>query len=122
MGIERRRYPRVRADFGVKYKIKDSDSSPVKAVSVNISAGGIMMKISEKLASDSLLELTIVLPPPYGTIDTLGRVVYVLENYWEEYPPYRCGIEFRGLKEIDKKQLGEFVDEELKKLNWESWF
>ena len=121
MGIEKRKFARVRADFGVEYKIKDSDAPSVKAVSVNISEGGIMMKLSERLAPDTLIDLKIILPPPSGTVKTLARIVYTLENYWDEYPPYRCGIQFLGLKEEDREQLREYVSQEIAKLDWKHW-
>lgn len=80
---EKRKFLRVRTDFGLKYKIKDSPSPLIKAVSVNIGEGGIMMKISEKLDIGTILELKITLFSPHVTISTLTRVVYVLDNYWD---------------------------------------
>ena len=121
MPKERRRFPRVRADFGVQYKIKDSDSPPIKAISVNIGKKGIMIKIPKKLDIGTLLELKITLPSPHVTISTLGRVVYVLDNYWDEYPPYRCGVEFLELKEKDREAIRKFVNEAIAKLDWKRW-
>lgn len=122
MAEERRRFPRVRADFGVQYKIKGSDSAPEKAVSSNISEAGIMMKIPRKLDIGTLLELRITLPSPHVTINSLARVIYVLDNYWDEYPPFRCGVEFLELKEKDKAAIKEFVEETVAKLDWDQWF
>jgi c-di-GMP-binding flagellar brake protein YcgR len=121
MAVERRRFPRVRADFGVKYKIKDSDTTPIKAVSINIGEGGIMMKISEKLDIGTALKLDITFPPPYGNIEVLAEVIYVLENYWDDYPPYRCGVELLDLKEKDKELIRKFVNEAIAKLDWRHW-
>jgi len=121
MPKEKRKFPRVRADFGVQYKIKDSDSPPIKAVSVNIGERGIMMKIPKKLDMGTILELKITLPSPHVTISTLARVVYVLDNYWDEYPPYRCGVEFLELKEKDRETVRKFVNETIAKLDWEHW-
>jgi c-di-GMP-binding flagellar brake protein YcgR len=121
VGVERRRFPRVKADFGVEYKIKDTNSSLIKAVSVDISEAGIMMKTSEKLDIESLLELKLTLPSPYGNIDTLACVVHILENSWDESLPYRCGLEFRELKEEDRERIRKFVSDEIAKLDWERW-
>ncbi len=121
MAKEKRRFPRVRADFGVQYKIKDSDSRPIKAVSVNIGERGIMMKIPKQLDIGTILELKITLPSPHVTISTLARVVYVLDNYWDEYPPYRCGVEFLELKEKDREAVRKFVNEAITKLDWKHW-
>lgn len=121
MGKEKRKFLRVRADFGLQYKIKDSHSPPIKAVSVNISEGGIMMKVSEKLDIGTILELKITISSPHVTISTLGRVVYVLDNYWDEYPPYRYGIEFLELKKKDGEAIRKFVKETIAKLDWKHW-
>jgi len=121
MSIEQRRFPRVRTDFGVEFKIKDSDSPPIKAVGVNISEGGIMMRVSEKLAAETLLEVKIVMPPPYGTVHTLARLVYILKSRLDEYPAYGCGVEFIELKEEDRERVRNFVNEEINKLDWKRW-
>ena len=121
MPKEKRKFLRVRADFGVQYKIKDSDSPPIKAVSVNISERGIMMKIPKKLDIGTILKLKITLPSPHVTISTLARVVYVLDNYWDEYPPYRCGVEFLELKEKDREAIRKFINETIAKLDWKRW-
>lgn len=121
MATERRRFPRVRADFGVQYKIKNSDSPAIKAVSVNISEKGIMIKISEKLDIGAKLELKITLPSPHVIISSLGQVIYVSDNYWDEYPPYRCGVEFLELKMKDRKSIKRFINEAIAKLNWGHW-
>jgi len=121
MSIEQRRFPRVRTDFGVEFKIKDSDSPPIKAVGVNISEGGIMMRVSGKLAAETLLEVKIVMPPPYSTVHTLARLVYILKSRLDEYPPYACGLEFIELKEEDRERVRNFVNEEIDKLDWKRW-
>jgi len=121
MGKEKRKFLRVRIDFGLKYKIKDSPSPLIKAVSVNIGEGGIMMKIPEKLDIGTILELKITLPSPHVTMSSLGKVIYVSDNYWDEYPPYRCGIEFLELKKKDREPIRKFVNEAIAKLNWKHW-
>jgi len=121
MAKERRNFPRVRADFGVQYKISNSDSPPIKAVSVNISERGIMMKIPEKLDIGTILELKITLPSPHVTMSSLGKVIYVSDNYWDEYPPYRCGVELLELKGKDMEAIRKFVKETIAKLDWKHW-
>ncbi|HUW23972.1 MAG TPA: PilZ domain-containing protein [bacterium] len=121
MAEEKRKFLRIRADFGIKYKIKDSHSPPKKAVSVNISEGGIMIKVSEKLDIRTILELKITLPSPHVTISSLGQVIYVLDNYWDEYPPYRYGVEFLELKKKDREVIRKFVNEAIAKLDWKHW-
>lgn len=121
MAKEKREAPRVRTDFGVKYKIKGSNLPLTQAVSVNISESGIMIKISEKLNVGALLELKLTFPPSYGSLTTVGRVEYVIGNYWDEYPPYRCGVEFLELNEQDSLAIKKYVNEAIAKLDWEHW-
>lgn len=122
MAEEKRRFPRVRADFGVQYKIKDSRSALTKAISSNISEGGIMMKIPKRLDIGTLLELRITLPSPHVTFNILGQVIYLLDNYWDEYPPYRCGVVFLKLTKKKKEIIMKFVKETIAKLDWDQWF
>ena len=121
MAEEKRRYPRVRADFGVQYRIKGSDSALTKAVSSNISEGGIMMKIMKRLDTGTLLELRITLLSPRVTFNTLARAVYILDNYWDEHPPYRCGVKFLKLTKKNKETIKKFVKKEIAKLDWDRW-
>ncbi|MFC1631327.1 PilZ domain-containing protein [Candidatus Omnitrophota bacterium] len=121
MAQEHRKSPRVRTDFGVKYKVKGSASAPTKAVSVNIGEGGIMLKTSKKLLPGSIVQLTIVLPNPYTTIKTQGRVTFVLNNYWGGYPAYRCGVAFVKLKQKDRQTIKKFVNDSIARLDWDHW-
>ncbi|MFC1698581.1 PilZ domain-containing protein [Candidatus Omnitrophota bacterium] len=121
MAQEQRKFSRVRTDFGVKYRVKGSASSPTKAVSVNICEGGIMLKTSKKLPPGSILQLTIVLPSPYVSINVQGRITFVLNNYWGGYPTYRCGVAFVKLKQKDRLTIRKFVKESIARLDWNHW-
>ena len=121
MAVERRKFPRVRADYGVKYKIKNANSPFIKAGSINIGKGGIMAKTLDKMDIGAQLELEITLPPPYGKINVLAEVIYALENYWDDYPPYRCGISFLEISKKNSEIIGKFVEETVAKLDWEHW-
>jgi len=122
MAKEKRKLPRVRTDFGIKYKIKGSTAVFTKAVSVNISEGGMMIKVAKKLPPGSLLELGIVLPSPYITMKLQGQVVFVLDNYWGGHPAYRCGVTFKKIKKEDRQTIRKFVKKEMTRLDWDRWF
>jgi len=118
---ERRKFKRIRTDFDVEYRIKDSKERFKKAVGVNISGGGIMMRAPDKLSPGTLLELTLTLPSEYGTIQAFGRIIYTMDNLWNEDPPYRTGVCFTDISEKDRKKIIKFVEEKFKELDWQHW-
>ncbi len=118
---ERRKFKRIRIDFGIEYNLKGSKAKPKKAKGINIGGGGIMMRVTKKLPSGTILELNLKLPSPYGTIHTDGRVIYTMDNLWNEDPPYRTGVCFTDISEKDRKNIVKFVEEKLKDLDWQHW-
>jgi len=108
-GLERRRYPRVQADFGIKYRIKEARVDFKDGKSVNISERGIMFVSSENLVQESSLELKIQLPASYGTIETKGRICYIADDSTPEKKSYRCGIAFQRLGSKDQNKIKQFV-------------
>ena len=118
---ERRKFKRIRIDFGIEYRLKDSKERSKKAVGVNISGGGIMMRAPDKLSPGTLLELTLTLTSEYGIIQTFGRIIYNMDNLWNEDPPYRTGVCFTDISEKDRKKIIKFVEEKFKELDWQHW-
>lgn len=80
-----------------------------------------MMRAPDKLSPKTLLELTLTLPSKYGTIQTFARIIYTMDNLWNEDPPYRTGVCFIDISAKDRKKIIEFVEEKLKDLDWQHW-
>jgi HD-GYP domain-containing protein (c-di-GMP phosphodiesterase class II) len=110
-GLERRRYPRVQADFGIKYRIKGERADFKGGKSVNISECGIMFVCSENLVQEGTLELRIQLPASYGSIKTKGRICYITDDSTPEKKSYRCGVAFQRLSKEDQNKIKQFVED-----------
>ncbi|GAB4302110.1 MAG: hypothetical protein Kow0096_23410 [Thiohalomonadaceae bacterium] len=72
---------------------------------VNLSGNGIAFFSAEPLASDSKLELRLMLFPGHTVINTLGRVVHCNVVPGGAPQPYRIGVEFTHLAEMGRDAL-----------------
>jgi hypothetical protein len=79
---------------------------------VNLSGGGLMMGIPDKLASGDKLELHITLPvfPPIE-VAVIGEVVRVApaENAGDTVPEYDTAVKFTDIKEDDREMIIKYV-------------
>ena len=75
---------------------------------VNLSANGIAFSTTEKLESDSLLKLELVLVPEYHYSVIYGRVLNS-ENNEDNNSIYRTSVEFEGINDQDKEKIIQHV-------------
>ncbi len=118
MGKNKRKSQRIRLGVDAECEVEGSNKSK-KLICGKISISGIMIYISEKLAKGTTLELKVKLPTTGKTISVKARIVYILENHNEEYPPFKCGLEFIDLNDKDREQLSSILNEAFANLNWE---
>lgn len=120
---ERRKSIRLRMDFWIMfYRIKENDKISRKALGINISINGMLMKADDRLEEGEELRLEILPQGVKKPVTLYGRVAHALDNLWEEEPHYRFGIEFINLSPEMKKDIERFVEDRLKQQNWTEWF
>jgi hypothetical protein len=74
--------------------------------SVNLSAGGIAMDITDKLQEGNLVELKLLLLPSYNGVMAYGEVVGIDESVGDdEAYPYHTRINFTLLRDSDQEAL-----------------
>jgi hypothetical protein len=74
--------------------------------SVNLSAGGIAMDITEKLAEGDLVELKLLLLPSYMGVMAYGEVIGIEEKAGDdEAYPYHTRINFSLIRNSDQEAL-----------------
>lgn len=109
---EKRKHPRLNANFVVSYRIKslpdDCDLSQTK----NVSQGGILLTTNKLFSKGTSLAMTIRLPFITQKIEVTGLVVDSQEIVRDLI--YETRIEFLDLDEDLKQELGQFIDEEPK--------
>lgn len=110
-GPERRIFKRLDIDCAIGYQILSNDLRPFspfvdKSFSENISAGGIKFLISEKIAEDSFLKITIKLP-------TAGKpiiaVVKVARCKAKDEKQFEIAGWYIWINNEDKKLINEYI-------------
>jgi hypothetical protein len=89
----RRRFPRLRKDFQITYRIVDQeqfDQDPIKSLALNISGGGVCFEATEDLQKDALVALDIRSDDFNSPILALAKVVWCKPHGAR----YQVGAEF----------------------------
>jgi c-di-GMP-binding flagellar brake protein YcgR len=110
VNFERRKYPRINIDLPIQYfKI----NSPVRhnARAINVSAGGLLMYLSEQMEMGQPLKMNLSFSSDSGleTIEMLTEVVWMdihLDTGWGDY---RCGVNFIEISSEDMTKLKNFL-------------
>lgn len=109
-GIERRRYPRLRAAV-IEYSFLDKESIQEAAFTRDVGAGGISIIVNEKIETATTLLLKIYLPEYNDPLRAKGKVVWRQESIFKlpKTTRYDIGIEFLEISEEDKQKISEYV-------------
>jgi hypothetical protein len=105
---ERRKFVRLEAHHLVKYRVVDKQDA-AKALSFvrNISAGGVLFYVQEKVAKGSLIELEINFPTYPHPIKAVAKVVRV--NHLKNTGGYELGAEFVNIGKDEKEDIDKRV-------------
>lgn len=101
---ERRRYIRLGTDMGFTYKIKGGPGPAEKAVTKNISPGGIRGMVDRSIKKGDWLELNISLPSLKTPIIAVGKVIWTAD---EKAGKIDTGIKF---EEISPEMKNKYLD------------
>ncbi|MEW6074992.1 MAG: PilZ domain-containing protein [Candidatus Omnitrophota bacterium] len=114
-GVERRRYPRLRAAV-IEYSFAEKDSPQQSAFTRDVGAGGISIIVNEKIETGTILLLKIYLPSYNDPILTQGRVVWRNPSAFQlpHADRFDLGIEFTEISEEDQQKISEYVLKPLK--------
>ncbi len=110
--VESRRFPRLDIPVDIEYGIfKKESSQEGKAVTKNISAGGICLIVYEKIEIDTILDIRSNLKDINYIIKARGKVVW--NSYFttmsDNIAHYDLGIEFVEIKDEDRQKLSQYV-------------
>lgn len=104
MTEERRRYVRLDTDISFTYKIKDSSAPWEKAITKNISPGGIRGMVDCSIKKGDWLELTITLSSMKTPMPAIGKVIWTAD---EKTGKIDAGIKF---EEIEPELKNKFLE------------
>lgn len=98
LGVQRRSHGRYHVWFPVQ--VEGTDGLTAMAVNQNISAGGMLVRISTKLAQDQEVTLRFKVPPELREERELkGRILRIEPNAEDPQGmfPYRIAVEFDAI-------------------------
>lgn len=119
---ERRRFPRLKEDIFIFGKLRASPSEEFRAITQDISAGGLMFETERNISQESELEVEIYQPRDSDkrvifSISVRPKVIWIQKIAKEKFEPgenrYRVGIEFSEIKEEDRKIVAKYIESNL---------
>ncbi len=118
--LERRKIPRLRDNIFICGCASSNPIEEFKAITNDISAGGLMFELERDITPESKLELEIYQPGNrdkiiFFSIHCLARVAWIKrlerENLEQGENKYRMGIEFLEIKQEDRQRVAKFISE-----------
>lgn len=105
---ERRRYIRLETDINFTYKIKGEAGPMEKAITKNISPGGIRGLLDVSIKKGNWLELSITLPSTKKPIPAIGKVIWTADK---KAGKIDAGIKFEEIEPDMKNKFLEHICE-----------
>ncbi|MBL7069728.1 MAG: PilZ domain-containing protein [Candidatus Omnitrophica bacterium] len=113
-GPERRQSRRVRAILPAKYSIDHKPRPKKESKSKNISTGGILIQLNEKVLPATQLLLDIILPEDRKPVTARGEVVWINDLPETDETGRRlfdAGIKFTSMSPSDKERLNKHIED-----------
>lgn len=114
--MEKRRYPRLNDNIFISYQ---SGAKVFKAITRNISGGGLMFEAEKKIQAGAVLDMEIYQPansfktlifvtPVSVKVRWIKKIKYgFLETGENEY---KIGVEFDNIRSEDRKKIEQYVN------------
>lgn len=111
-GKERRQHFRFKCELDVTYTVEVKPNLKSRAKTVDISEGGMKLRLDDKLPSGSILDLKIALPNLKQPAEIEGEVVWSKEIDGSDPSGKRyfySGIKFRAMREPAENVLANYI-------------
>ncbi|MFH1854222.1 MAG: PilZ domain-containing protein [Candidatus Omnitrophota bacterium] len=105
---ERRKYIRMDAKIDFTYKIRHASGLSKKAVTKNISPGGIRALMDSFIKKGDWLKLSISLPSVKSPISAIGKVIWTAD---EKTGKIDVGVKFEEISPEMKNKFLEYICE-----------
>ncbi len=115
VNFERRKYPRSTIDLRVDYQPIDASLTQA-GQAANLSEGGLLIFVPEKLEVDQHLKIRVFLTggSQPRMIECIGAVAWIDLHLKEGWVEYRCGVRFVEISPADIIKLKTFLQTYLK--------
>ena len=111
-GQEKRKHPRLEANFVVSYRVKKPAAGYDLSQTKNVSQGGMLLTTNRVFDKGTQLSMSIRFPLVPHKIEVTGEVVDSKEVVRDLI--YETRLKFLDLDEDFFRELGEFIKEKLK--------
>ena len=122
---ERRKFPRLKTELFVRYKIINPPDEGLEGRTRNIGGGGICLVTREKIKPGTMLAMEIKFPYAVNPVLIKGRTVWTGESSLGLSPAghvqYDNGVEFLEITEENRQQIIEHVNDERQKQGLKEW-
>ncbi|MCG3175975.1 MAG: hypothetical protein MOGMAGMI_00913 [Candidatus Omnitrophica bacterium] len=105
--IERRKYVRLQAPLGIRYRTASGRGDEHRALVRNLSGGGLSLAVRCDLREGDLLRVSLEIPHLESPVDALAEVVW-LEPAMRE-PSREVGLKFRDIEAESLRHILEYV-------------
>lgn len=121
LNIERRKFPRVKDNIFSLYHLSSCPAEEFRAISNDISAGGLMFETERNISKGSKVYMEIDQPIDCDKtmifcIPVLTKVIWLKkidkDNFETGENKYKVGIEFLEIKEEDRNRIAKYITEE----------
>ncbi|MFO8053110.1 MAG: PilZ domain-containing protein, partial [Candidatus Omnitrophota bacterium] len=112
-GPERRKHPRLNANFVVSYRIIEPPSDFDLSQTKDVSQGGLFLTTNRSFDKGTLLAMTVRFPFISEKLELTGQVVNSQERVKNLL--YETHIKFKDSDEKLIKKIGNFIKKELNK-------
>ncbi len=118
--LEKRRFSRLKDNIFIFGNLRSNPIEEFKALTKDISAGGLMLETERDISEESELELQIYQPMDSDkrvifSLPVLGKVKWSTKieknNFEDGENKYRIGVEFSEIKEEDRQRIANYVEE-----------
>lgn len=120
VGIEKRGFPRIEISLFIFYRLKNEDAFIMhKAISQNISGGGLMFEANKTVPAGSILHLEIYQPSVkykdlFFLLSVQAKVIWANKKEGigksEGTDKYQIGVEFVEIEKEDRNKIIEYAE------------
>jgi len=117
--IDTRQYPRLDLPYFLKYKLPESNKTK-RANVKNISAGGVLFTVAEKIPASTVLELEISFTASPKPIIASAKVLRAIAT--KEPGFYEVGTQFIKISDEDRKIINDYIKQVIGKQTKKEWW
>ena len=121
LDMEKRKFPRIKDSIFILYHLSLCPAEEFKAISNDISTGGLMFETERNISKGSKVYMEIDQPihcdkTMIFCIPVLTKVIWVRkidkDNFEKGENKYKVGIEFLEIEEVDRNRIAKYIKEE----------